>query len=88
VLPGGLRPRYTRGMTRTLLPLLGVAAAAAAARPADPPKAAPVDTAFLKRYAETRGFMLGRPAKPKVTPDGHACTPPTRRWPSGSGRGR
>ena len=32
----------------------------------------PVDTSFLKRYAETRGFMLGRPSKPKFTPDGKA----------------
>jgi dipeptidyl-peptidase-4 len=28
------------------------------------------DTSFLKLYAETRGFMLGRPTKPKVSPDG------------------
>lgn len=34
--------------------------------------AAPVDTAFLKQFAETRGFMLGRPQKPKFTPDGKA----------------
>src|SRR5262249_33665697 len=27
---------------------------------------------FLKQYAETRGFMLGRPQKPKITPDGKA----------------
>jgi dipeptidyl-peptidase-4 len=59
-------------MRNFLLPPLCVAALAACARPADPPKAAPVDTSFLKRYAETRGFMLGRPAKPKITPDGKA----------------
>ena len=31
-----------------------------------------MDTSFLKLYAETRGFMLGRPQKPKITPDGKA----------------
>ncbi len=31
-----------------------------------------MDSSFLRRYAETRGFMLGRPAKPKVSPDGKA----------------
>ena len=25
-----------------------------------------MDTSFLKQYAETRGFMLGRPQKPKL----------------------
>ena len=39
---------------------------------ADPPKGPTVDTSFLKLYAETRGFMLGRPQKPKITPDGKA----------------
>ena len=29
-----------------------------------------IDTSFLRLYAETRGFMLGRPAKPKFSPDG------------------
>ena len=29
-----------------------------------------MDTSFLKLYAETRGFLNGRPAKPKITPDG------------------
>jgi dipeptidyl-peptidase-4 len=44
---------------------------------AQPPAAAglsmndqPIDTSFLRLYAETRGFMLGRPAKPKFSPDG------------------
>jgi dipeptidyl-peptidase-4 len=39
---------------------------------ADDPKGPPLDTSFLKLYAETRGFMLGRPQKPKITPDGKA----------------
>ena len=29
-----------------------------------------MDTSFLKKYAETRRFMLGRPQNPKVAPDG------------------
>src|SRR2546423_13597572 len=33
---------------------------------------APVDTSFLRQYALTRGFMLGRPVKPQPTPDGTA----------------
>ena len=32
----------------------------------------PLDASFLRLYAETRGFMLGRPTKPKPTPDGKA----------------
>ena len=28
------------------------------------------DTTFLRTYAQTRGFMLGRPTQPTVTPDG------------------
>lgn len=38
----------------------------------DAAKGPAVDTSFLKQYAETRGFTLGRPQKPKVTPDGKA----------------
>ena len=36
------------------------------------PKGTALDTSFLKQYAATRGFMLGRPQKPKITPDGKA----------------
>src|SRR5437763_16777885 len=37
-----------------------------------PAKDAPLDTTYLRQHAETRGFMLGRPVKPKPTPDGKA----------------
>ena len=30
----------------------------------------PLDGAYLREHAATRGFMLGRPTKPKVAPDG------------------
>src|SRR5690242_11349840 len=49
-----------------LAPSVGLLAADAPRTPAA------VDTSFLKLYAETRGFMLGRPQKPKFTPDGKA----------------
>src|SRR5207249_2896401 len=61
-----------RGMLspmKTTLTLAAVLALAAAAPAADDK---PMDTSFLKLYAETRGFMLGRPQKPKITPDGKA----------------
>jgi dipeptidyl-peptidase-4 len=58
---------------KATLALAGLALVLAAAAPAaDPPKGPALDTSFLKLYAETRGFMLGRPQKPKVTPDGKA----------------
>src|SRR5205085_11371541 len=51
----------------TPLPLvLGVLLAA------PPAKEAPVDADYLKRHAATRGFTLGRPVQPKVTPDSRA----------------
>ncbi|MBA4188071.1 MAG: S9 family peptidase [Planctomycetaceae bacterium] len=49
---------------------LGVVFSAAFAHAADPVPGKPLDTTFLKQYAETRGFMLGRPQKPKIAPDG------------------
>jgi dipeptidyl-peptidase-4 len=42
----------------------------AAPAPAADPPSKPVDTSFLKKFAETRRFMLGRPQNPKVAPDG------------------
>jgi dipeptidyl-peptidase-4 len=39
---------------------------------AEPAKDAPLDTQFLRDYAETRGFLLGRPVQAKPTPDGKA----------------
>jgi dipeptidyl-peptidase-4 len=32
--------------------------------------AIPLDSAFLKTYGETRGFLLGRPVSARITPDG------------------
>ena len=44
-----------------------------AAAHADPPTPAPADgDSFLRDYAETRGFMLGRPVNATPTPDGSA----------------
>jgi dipeptidyl-peptidase-4 len=36
---------------------------------AQPPK---LDADYLRRHAQTRGFMLGRPVRPQPTPDGSA----------------
>jgi dipeptidyl-peptidase-4 len=37
-----------------------------------PQKGKPLDATYLRQHALTRGFMLGRPSKPKPTPDGSA----------------
>jgi dipeptidyl-peptidase-4 len=37
-----------------------------------PVKDKPLDTTYLRQHAQTRGFMLGRPVRPKITPDGKA----------------
>lgn len=58
-------------MNIPLRALIVVVLTAAVAPAADPPKPT-VDTTFLKEFAETRGYMLGRPQKPKFTPDGKA----------------
>ena len=50
--------------------LLFAAVAAAPGEPPPPAKDAPLDASYLRLHAETRGFMLGRPVKPKPTPDG------------------
>ncbi len=34
------------------------------------PAAFAADTSFIRDYAETRGFQLGRPVAPQITPDG------------------
>jgi dipeptidyl-peptidase-4 len=39
---------------------------------AKPMNHTPLDAAYLRRHAETRGFMLGRPVRPRPTPDGKA----------------
>lgn len=44
----------------------------AAARELQTVKDRPLDASYLRRHAETRGFMLGRPVQPQPTPDGKA----------------
>src|SRR4051812_16599450 len=63
-------------MRTATLPLVVSALLAATLPPwaqgARPPKEIPLDASFLRRYAETRGFMLGRPVRPRPTTDGKA----------------
>jgi dipeptidyl-peptidase 4 len=59
-------------MRTTLLATLSclLAAACAPGGGAKPAKDRPLDTRYLRQHALTRGFLLGRPVRPKVTPDG------------------
>ncbi len=59
---------------RTSLALLSSALLAASplGLGAPPLKDKPLDTTYLRQHALTRGFMLGRPVRPKFTPDGKA----------------
>ncbi len=59
---------------RTILTfgLLLALALPAAGQDAKPMTDTPLDAAYLRRHAETRGFMLGRPVRPRPTPDGKA----------------
>ena len=59
-----------RPMKTTTFALAFTLFCAAFAQAADPIPQKTVDTSFLKKYAETRRFMLGRPQNPKVAPDG------------------
>jgi dipeptidyl-peptidase-4 len=59
-------------MRTTLLWLLFSAALLSASTVSAAGKEEPLNTSYLRHYAETRGFMLGRPVKPKPTPDGKA----------------
>src|SRR4051812_35711982 len=59
---------------RTLFPLLllPLFAVDGGGQEKVPAKGTALDASFLRRYAETRGFMLGRPVKPQPTRDGKA----------------
>jgi dipeptidyl-peptidase-4 len=76
--PAGDFPAILTAMkTTTLAAVLSVAVisgglASPGSPAAEPPQGPALDTSFLRLYAETRGFMLGRPQKPKITPDGKA----------------
>jgi dipeptidyl-peptidase 4 len=57
-------------MKTTFRSFVTIMLTAAIAPAADPATGKPLDTTFLKQFAETRGFTLGRPQKPKISPDG------------------
>jgi dipeptidyl-peptidase-4 len=55
-----------------LAAFITLAAWAGGQQPEPAKKDAPLDARFLRDYAQTRGFMLGRPVRPAPTPDGKA----------------
>src|SRR5262245_50609008 len=57
-------------MRNLLLTLCGLAVAGPACGQTTSGKGLLLDANFLRDYAETRGFMLGRPSRAKPTPDG------------------
>ncbi|MFN4261556.1 MAG: alpha/beta fold hydrolase [Gemmataceae bacterium] len=59
-------------MKVTLLTIGLVLAVVAMLPAAEPKREQPLDAHFLRDYAQTRGFLLGRPVKPTPTPDGKA----------------
>jgi dipeptidyl-peptidase-4 len=59
-------------MLAATLPAAAPAQPPAAAKDVRPMNDAPLDAAYLRRHALTRGFMLGRPVHPVPTPDGKA----------------
>jgi dipeptidyl-peptidase-4 len=58
--------------TLLFLPLCALLAVFPTERGEDVKKDVVLDSKYLRDHAETRGFMLGRPVKPKPTPDGKA----------------
>jgi dipeptidyl-peptidase-4 len=58
--------------TLAFLPLAVLLAIVTTAGSEDAKTDAVLDAKYLRDYAETRGFMLGRPVKPKPTSDGKA----------------
>lgn len=59
---------------RTIATLLAAILAAPSTAPlaAQPAKDGPLHDDFLREYAQTRGYMSGRPVQPKATPDDRA----------------
>ena len=57
---------------KIILQLVAAGTLVLAIRGAEPATETPLGAKYLRDHAQTRGFMLGRPAKAKPTPDGKA----------------